>query len=61
MIEKVRAIDYKILLRITQKANIIEAIPILKQSFEEEESMSDRIADKTPAINQLTQQESKQK
>ena len=45
MIEKVGAITYKILLRFAQQANIVDAIPILKQSFEEEESMSNWISD----------------
>jgi ferritin-like metal-binding protein YciE len=40
MIEKAGVIAYKILLRIADQANIPDATSILKQSIEEEESMS---------------------
>lgn len=38
MIEAARAISYKILLRIAQKANIQDTIPLLEQSIKEVES-----------------------
>jgi ferritin-like metal-binding protein YciE len=45
MIEKAGVIAYKILLRIADQANIPDATSILKQSIEEEESMSNWITD----------------
>ncbi len=45
MVEKAGVIAYKILLRIAEQANILNATPVLKQSLEEEESMSNWITD----------------
>lgn len=50
MIEAARAISYKILLRIAQRANIQDAIPILKQNLEVVESISDWIPDNVSAM-----------
>jgi ferritin-like metal-binding protein YciE len=54
MIEKAGAIAYKILLRIAEQANIPDVIPVLKQSIEEEEAVSNWITDNISAmIDQL--------
>jgi ferritin-like metal-binding protein YciE len=50
IIEKAGAIAYRILLQIAQQTNIVSAIPILKQSLEEEESMSNWITDDIPSM-----------
>jgi ferritin-like metal-binding protein YciE len=50
MQEHAEIIGYKMLIQLSQRANAQDAIPILKQNLQEEESMANWIMDNTPMM-----------
>src|ERR687896_207156 len=48
ILEHAEIIGYKMLIQLSQRANAQDAIPILKQNLQEEESMASWIMDNTP-------------
>src|ERR671911_49631 len=48
ILEHAEIISYKMLIQLSQRANAQDAIPILKQNLQEEESMANWIMDNTP-------------
>jgi ferritin-like metal-binding protein YciE len=50
ILEHAEIIGYKILIQLSQRANAQDAIPILKQNLQEEESMATWIMDNTPTM-----------
>ena len=50
IIEKAEIVAYDMLIQIAQRSNLEDAIPVLKQTLEEEEAMADWIKTNTPVI-----------
>jgi len=50
ILEHAEIIGYKMLIQLSQRANAQDAIPILKQNLQEEESMANWIMDNTPMM-----------
>ena len=50
ILEHTEIIGYKMLIQLSQRANAQDAIPILKQNLQEEESMANWIMDNTPMM-----------
>jgi ferritin-like metal-binding protein YciE len=50
ILEHAEIIGYKMLIQLSQRANAQDAIPILKQNLQEEESMATWIMDNTPTM-----------
>src|SRR5829696_742845 len=50
ILEHAEIISYKMLIQLSQRANAQDAIPILKQNLQEEESMANWIMDNTPMM-----------
>jgi ferritin-like metal-binding protein YciE len=50
IIEKAEIAAYDMLIQIVQRSNLEDAIPLLKQTLEEEEAMADWIKTNTPVM-----------
>ena len=50
IIENAEIVAYDMLIQIAQRSNLQDAIPVLKQSLQEEESMANWIKTNTPAV-----------